>query len=229
MSTEPLIDPTELTEQQLEDLLRAKRQATEQDRQAYKDLVAETVPDVVAALLDASDELSQLKAKTFDYFKELLKMKAAVYGVTNNQQSHTFTTDKHGITLGYRVVDGWDDTVAEGIHKVNTFIESLAQDPNSARLVKTVFRLLKKDAQGNLRASRVLELKQMADEYHDVEFSDGVNTILQAYKPVRSCWFIEAYYMDNIQQKVPIPLSMSAVDFPEGFEFDFLSTNKGAA
>lgn len=68
----------------------------------------------------------------------------------------------------------------------------------------------------------------MSEEYHDVDFTDGVNTILQAYKPVRTCWFIEAFYINGAQQKVSIPLSMSAVDFPEGFEFDFLSTEAAA-
>lgn len=222
MTTATLIDPTKLTEQQLEDLLRAKKDTAEKNRNAYKQLVQQTVPDVVSELIDASYELSHIKAKVFTYFKDVLEMKAQVFGVVNNQQSHTFSTDKYGITIGYRVNDGWDDTVTAGVEKVNAFIQSLAQDPNSSKLVHTVFRLLKKDAQGNLRASRVLELKQMAEEYQNADFSDGVGTILKAYKPVRSCWFIDAYYINGVQQKVSIPLAISAVDFPDGFDFDFL-------
>jgi hypothetical protein len=68
----------------------------------------------------------------------------------------------------------------------------------------------------------------MSEEYNDVNFTDGVNTILQAYKPVRTCWFIDAFYTNEAQQKIAIPLSMSAVDFPEGFEFDFLSAEEEA-
>lgn len=222
MNADTLIDPNDLSEQQLEDLLRSKRNKAEQDRKAYKDLVNATVPGAVAKLMYVSNDLSAIKAETFAYFKDLLEMKAAVYGVVDKQQSHTFSTNKHGITIGYRVIDSWDDTVSAGIQKVNTYIESLAQDPNSAKLVNSLFRLLKKDQKGNLRASRVLELKQMSEEYHDANFTDGVNTILQAYRPVRTCWFIEAFYMNEAQQKVSIPLSMSAVDFPGGFEFDFL-------
>jgi len=228
MPTETLIDPNQLSEQQLEDLLRQKRQAAAQDRKAYKDLVNTTVPDAVAKLIYVSTDLSAIKAETFAYFKDLLEMKATVYGVVDKQQSHTFSTDKYGITIGYRVNDGWDDTVSAGVQKVNTYIESLAKDPNSSKLVHSLFRLLKKDQKGNLRASRVLELKQMSEEYNDVNFTDGVNTILQAYKPVRTCWFIDAFYMNEAQQKIAIPLSMSAVDFPEGFEFDFLSAEEEA-
>lgn len=221
MSTETLIDPKQLTEQQLEDLLRSKRQKTEQDRKAYKQLVSTTVPDAVDKLINLSHHLGRVKADTFAYFKDLLEQKASVFGVSEDQQSHTFTTDKYGITIGYRVNDGWDDTVTAGIQKVNAYIESLATDPSSAKLVKTIFRLLKKDTKGNLRASRVLELKKMTDDFHDVNFTDGVNTILAAYKPIRTCWFIDAYYISDAQQKVSIPLSMSSVDFPAGFEFDF--------
>ncbi|MDI1278057.1 DUF3164 family protein [Methylobacter sp.] len=223
MTTETLIDPSQLTEQQLEDLLRTKRNKTVQDRKAYKDLVQTTVPDAVAKLMTVSEALSGIKSDTFAYFKDLLKMKADVYGVTDNQQSHTFSTDKYGITIGYRVNDGWDDTVSAGIQKVTAYIDSLATDPSSAKLVKTIFRLLKKDAKGNLRASRVLELQKMTDDFHDVNFTDGVNTILQAYKPTRTCWFVEAYFMNEANEKVAIPLSMSSVDFPEGFEFEFLT------
>lgn len=223
MTTDTLINPNELTEQQLEDLLRVKRKKSVQDRQAYKDLVQTTVPDAVAKLMTVSDSLSAIKSETFAYFKDLLKMKAEVYGVTDNQQSHTFSTEQYGITIGYRVNDGWDDTVSAGIKKVTDYLDSLAQDPNSAKLVKTVFRLLKKDAKGNLRASRVLELQKMTDDYHDVNFTDGVNTILQAYKPMRSCWFVEAYFMNEANEKVAIPLSMSSVEFPDGFKFDFLT------
>jgi hypothetical protein len=228
MTTDTLIDPNQLTEQQLEDLLRAKRNKSVQDRKAYKDLVQTTVPDAVAKLMTVSDNLSAIKSETFAYFKDLLKMKADVYGVIDNQQSHTFSTDKYGITIGYRVNDGWDDTVSAGIQKVTAYIDSLATDPSSAKLVKTIFRLLKKDAKGNLRASRVLELQKMTDDFHDVNFTDGVNTILQAYKPTRTCWFIEAYFMNEANEKVAIPLSMSSVDFPAGFEFDFLATEKEA-
>lgn len=223
MTTEDLINPNELTEQQLEDLLRSKRNKFVQDRKAYKDLVQTTVPDAVAKLMTVSDSLSMIKSETFAYFKDLLKMKADVYGVTDNQQSHTFSTEKYGITIGYRVNDGWDDTVSAGIQKVTAYIDSLATDPSSAKLVKTIFRLLKKDAKGNLRASRVLELQKMTDDFHDVNFTDGVNTILQAYKPTRTCWFVEAYFMNEANEKVAIPLSMSSVDFPKGFEFDFLT------
>lgn len=227
MLEQTLIDPNQLTEQQLLDLLQTRQKKTEQDRQAYKDLVTASVPTAVQRLIDVSAMLVEAKAQTFAYFKNILDLKASVYsGNKNQQQSHTFSTDQYSITIGYRVNDGWDDTVSAGEQKVNTFIESLAKDEDSAKLVQTIFKLLKKDQKGNLRASRVLELQQLAEKFSNAEFTDGVKMIRDAYRPVRTCWFIEAYYVNDKQEKVSIPLSISSVDFPEGFEFDFASPEK---
>ncbi|MGZ8236359.1 MAG: DUF3164 family protein [Methylobacter sp.] len=233
MTQETLINPTNLSEQQLLDLLKARQQKTEQDRQAYKDLVGSTVPPAVQRLMDVSALLIDAKKETFDYFRGILELKASVYSADkkdrkNEQQSHTFSTDKYSITIGYRVNDGWDDTVSEGEQKVNVFIESLAKDEDSAKLVQTIFKLLKKDQKGNLRASRVLELQQLAEKFNNAEFTDGVKTIREAYRPVRTCWFIEAYFINDNKEKVSIPLSISSVDFPDGFEFDFSSTEEAA-
>ncbi len=227
MPNKNLIDPSSLTEQQLIELLAAKKQTVQDNRNAYKALINSTVPHAVGKLMQLSDSLSQTKKETFAYFKDVLELKAEVFGTKDKektpQQSHTFSTDKYSITLGYRTNDGWDDTVHEGICKVNTFIQSLAKDESSSKLVRTIFRLLKKDAKGNLRAGRVLELSKMSDDFHNADFTDGVKIIMDAYRPVRTCWFIEAFFINDNQDKVSIPLSISAVDFPNGFEFDFLS------
>ncbi|MGR9014153.1 MAG: hypothetical protein ACU83U_10960 [Gammaproteobacteria bacterium] len=74
MSAINLIDPG----QDLEELLYARRQKTEQDRQAYKELVGSTVPTGVMPLIDVSRRLVEAKERTFGYFKDILDLKAAV-------------------------------------------------------------------------------------------------------------------------------------------------------
>ncbi|WP_445372727.1 DUF3164 family protein [Methylomonas sp. HW2-6] len=215
------INPEELTEQQLQDLLAKVQTKKAKDREAYKAIVANTVPQAVDLLLKASEDLTAIKTHIFNLFRDVLTLKASAYDIKDQQQSHTFTADKYSITLGYRVLDAWDDTCHTGIQKVNAFLETLAKDENSAKLVETVFRLLRKDAKGNLRANRVIELQKMAEKFNDAGFKDGVDIILKAYQPKRSCWFIEAFYTNDAGEKVGIPLSISAVDFAEDFEFDF--------
>lgn len=214
-------DLSSLSLEELQAAIETKKQEKETAREAYKGLVKETVPQAIDMLFTLSNDIAQAKKDIFKYFIDVLSLKKEVYGTKENQQSHTFSTDHAEVTIGYRINDGWDDTVSAGIQKVTKFISSLAKDDNSAALVETVFNLLKKDAKGNLKGSRVLELQKLTAKFNNEEFTDGVKIISDAYKPVRSCWFVEAYTIGDSGEKKSIPLSMSSVDFPEGFTFDF--------
>lgn len=226
MSTENTIDLSQLSEQELQDALAKKKNHKNEQREAYKDLVVETVPKAIFRLCHASEILSNAKTETFKFFEDILKLKASVYGIKEGQQTHTFSTDTGEITIGYRINDGWDDTVNSGIAKVEHFITSLSNSPETAALVKMVFNLLKKDAKGNLKGSRVLELQKLTKEFNNDEFTDGVNIIAESYKPIRSVWFIDANLIDENGNKTSIPLSISSVDFSEGYSFNFYNDEK---
>lgn len=231
VSTEtPKVNLSDLTPEQkkqlAKELLAEEKQAKtkkNEQREAYKALVEETVPRAISQLAQASEMLSQAKKNTFQFFENILEMKNEVYGMKEKQRSHTFSSEKGEITIGYRINDGWDDTVHAGIEKVRTFITSLSNSPETAALVEMVFDLLKKDANGNLKGSRVLELQKMTDKFNNEEFTDGVDIISKAFKPVRSSWFIEAYTIGDGGTKTNIPLNISAVDFAEGYKFEFFS------
>jgi len=201
----------------LKSTLQEKENQKDQDRKAYKELVNTAVPSLVGILLGLSQDLSIIKVTIFEGLRTLLDLKQDAYQVKQGQQSHSFTDDQgNGISYGFRVIDGWDDTVNAGIDKIKEVVESMAKDENSAKLVSVINKLLKKDAKGNLKSSRVLELRQLAVELNDEKFSDAVKIIQDAYKPVRSAFFIEAYTTDPQGKKVYIPLSITSVDFPEG-------------
>lgn len=206
---------------QLKEALAKLEAKKEGDRNAYKELVEQTVPKAIFKLCLASETLSNAKTEAFQYFENILKLKAEVYGIKEKQQSHTFSFEGGEVQIGYRITDGWDDTVNAGIAKVEKYISSLAKDTETAALVDMVFNLLKKDAKGNLKGSRVLELQKLTAKFSDEEFTDGVDIISKSYKPVRSVWFVEAALIDENKNKTPIPLSMSAVDFSKGYKFEF--------
>ncbi|KQX14435.1 hypothetical protein ASC72_18945 [Flavobacterium sp. Root420] len=73
-----------------------------------------------------------------------------------------------------------------GIEKVQNYISSLSTSKGTPSLVKIVFNFLKKDAKGNLKGSRVLELQKLTKEFNIEEFTDGVEIIASSFKPVRS-------------------------------------------
>lgn len=224
MNTQTLEVPAELkqyTPAQLKAALQAQENEKDADRTAYKELVEQTVPKAIFKLALASEVLSNAKTEAFQYFENVLKIKADLYGIKSKQQTHTFSCETGEIIIGYRINDGWDDTVNEGIAKVEKYISSLANNKETADLVDMVFNLLKKDAKGNLKGSRVLELQKLAAKRNNEDFTDGVDIISKSYKPVRSVWFVEASLIDENKNKTPIPLSMSSVDFSKGYKFDF--------
>lgn len=223
MNTETQIDLSKATPEQLKEALAKLEAKKDQDRESYKALVAETVPKAMWKLCAASEIITNAKTETFKFFENILALKNQVYGLKEKQQSHTFSTDKEEITIGYRINDGWDDTVTAGIEKVQNYITSLATNEETSALVKIVFNLLKKDAKGNLKGSRVLELQKLTKDFDNAEFTDGVAIIADAYKPVRSSWFIEASIINEDGTKTNVPLSMSAVGFSGDYKFNFFS------
>ncbi len=220
MDTQKL-DLSTLTAEQLQAELKKRENQKEKDRKAYKDMVNEQLPKIVGDIMKASTLLSLTKLNAFESLKTLLDFKTEVYDVKATQQTHTFSDDSGNVvTYGFRTLEKWGDTVNEGISKVNKYLESLAKDEETAQLVGMINNLLKKDAKGNLKASRVLELIRMSEESTNPDFIDGVNIIRKSYKPERSKFFIEAQCTDAEGKKVNIPLSISAVDFPEDTDID---------
>lgn len=209
------IDLSKVTTADLKNALRLKEQLKKQVRAEYKHLVAEIVPESIEVLLKVSRMISEAKTAVFGDLQAVIDLKHEVYGVKKSgQQSHTFTdVAGNSITLGYRVTEGWDDTVNEGIAKVRTFLDTLSVDDKTSKLIEVIHGLLKKDAMGNLKASRVVELFNLTDEFDDEGFSDGVTIIHNAYKPMKSCYFIEGSQTDEQGKKIGIPLSISAVGF----------------
>lgn len=210
-----MVDITKMTSEEKKAMLQAlqaEEDGEKKKRNEYKELVKETVTRNFQEVKKISKALSCFKKTVFEDFITILNMKAELYGIRENQQSHTFSTDE-GLTIiiGHRIVDTFDDTVHTGIAKVREYIQEVASGEKK-EVEMMLDLLLKKDKNGNMKANRVLELKKIAEKVNDYDFLDGVKIIEAAYKPAKSSTFIEAYYKDEHGKKVAIPLSISSVD-----------------
>lgn len=215
------IDLTKLTPEQrkalmqeLEQEQRAKQQRIESEREQYKELVHTAVARNFEMLQSLSNSIQHVKRSVFADFDTIIAMKEELYNVRENQRSHTFSSEDGNISikLGYRVRDHYDDTVNVGVAKVKEYLATLAKDDESAELVEALNDMLKPDKNGNLKPSRVLELRQWANRKQDPTFLDGVHIIENAYKPAMSCQFIEVRYKDDKGREHSLPLSISAFD-----------------
>lgn len=186
-----------------------------QQREDYAAMVDEEIRDAIPILRELSEGIKAVKSTVFGNFNAILKMKSEVLGLTkDDQRSHTFTTSDSNmrITLGVNTIDGYRDTVNDGIAIVKGYIESLAKDDNSRALVNAVLRLLSRDAQGNLKASRVLQLRKMAEETGDERFIEGVRIIEESYQPTQTRRYIRAEYKNDNGVWCSVPLGMTEVD-----------------
>lgn len=197
----------------------AKREAAEQrkqQRETYARMVDEELCQAIPELLNLSGEIKAVKDTVFGNFAAILEMKAEIFGTKDGgQYSHTFTNSDStlSLTLGVNTVDGYRDTVEDGIAMVRGYIESLATDEKSKALVSAVLRLLSRDGQGNLKASRVLQLRKMAEESGDEQFLEGVRIIEESYQPSVTRRYIRARSRNpKTGAWVNIPLGITDVD-----------------
>lgn len=199
--------------EQLEAEQKARQLKIKEERETYKTIVDETVANVFETLRNLSKTLTEVKEHVYNCFGDIMEMKKDVYGEKiDDQYSHTFTTSdgRLRIKLGHHVTDAYDDTVNVGIEKVKQYIGSLGRDDNSRTLVKAVLSLLSRNKEGNLHASRVVQLSKMADESGDEGFIDAVKIIRDAHRPTRSKIFVQAYYRNEVKNEwVPLPLGIT--------------------
>ena len=189
---------------QLEAEERAEKQKREESIAAYKSSVDEFCRNKFSRLQALSEEMRRLKEEVFGDAETLIA----------DRHSNQFTTSDGKITvaLGYRTNDGWDDTVNVGVDKVKTFIKSLAKDEDSAALTEMVMNLLAKDRKGNLKASRVLQLREIARKSGYPQLIEATDIIQNAYRPVDTCQFISVSYKDDKGVKQTLPLSLAAME-----------------
>lgn len=192
---------------------KAAEEKAKADREMYRQMVDEEIENSIPVLLGISEEIKESKQKVLDNFKAILAMKFDLFKtkMRNDQRSHTFTNsagDKR-ITLGVYVTDGYRDTVEDGIAIVKEYIASLANDEKTQALVNMVFRLLSRDAKGTLKASRIVQLRKVAEDTGDARFMEGVRIIEESYQPEVSKQFIRAEMKDRNGMWRPIPLGMT--------------------
>ena len=218
MDTNVTLSASELAEFQAFKAAQAAKRAKEERKQnldTFNQMIDEEVNLTIPELENLADQLSVIKRTVFDNFKTLLDIKKDVMKMTkDNQKSHTFTTSdgKYRIELGCYQLDNYKDTVNDGVAMIKEFIKGLAKDPETQSLVDMVLKLLSKDQKGNLKASRVLQLRQMADKINDDRFSEGVEIIMDSYAPIPSKQFIRAYQKNDKGEWQNIPLSITDVN-----------------
>lgn len=210
------LTPKEKAELQAQLAAEAKVEAEKRaaDINTYKELVSDTVIKCFPILQEQAQSLSSTKLQIYKMFESALLMKFDLYKVKDDQQSHTFS-DKDGhfrITLGTNMLDNYDDTADSGIEMVKDYLNRLGDTENAKQAIKICLSLLAKDKKGTLKASRIMTLRKHAIESGNPRFIEGVEVIMNAYKPVVSKQYIRAEYKDEKGGWVSVPLGLTEAD-----------------
>lgn len=172
-----------------EKLRKAKIEAKKVQRQTLQKLVDEEMGRAVGSLMACSNQMKAAKGTIFENFATLMDMRREINEDDNpesdEQFSFTFTSSDglQRLRIGYNMNDNYLMQVEDGIKKVREYLQSLAKDEASGRLVDAVMSLLSRDGKGNLKASRVLKLSKMAEESGNETFKEGMSIIRDAYRP----------------------------------------------
>ena len=193
---------------------QAKKTASEEakkERDNYKEMIDNYIGEVFPKLINSSKVLSQVKQEVMESFNAAIQLKNELFKVKDGQLSHTFTNQEgtKRITVGFYTTDAYADTVNEGIAIVTEVISSLAKDPESSALVEAIMKLLSKDSKGTLKASRVIQLHQMADKLGNERLIEGVRIIEESYQPQTSKTFIRAEMKAENNAWINIPLGIT--------------------
>lgn len=210
MSAEEMAAFAAFKEAQAKAVAEAK---AKEEREEYKGLVDDEIERSIPILLTISENIKASKQQVLDNFRSIIELKSELFKtkVKDDQRSHTFTNSDGNkrIILGYHVSDDYRDTVEEGITMVKDYIAGLANDEKTLALVNMVFRLLARDAKGTLKASRIVQLRKIADEIGAEQMLQGVKIIEEAYQPAVSKQYIRAELKDDNGVWRTIPLGMT--------------------
>lgn len=175
---------------------KAEEESRKQQRTDLQKLTDDVMDEAVADLRQCNEMLKATKEKVMRTFDALMEMRRQVNKTAgkSSQESYTFTNSRGDLRMriGYNMLDNYLDSVEEGIAKVKEYIASLAKDEDSKRMVSMVTKLLQRNEQGQLKASRVMQLWKIAQESGDAEFIEGMKIIQESYRPIQSKLYVRA-------------------------------------
>lgn len=193
------------TEEQLEQMLQAKKAEKEQqrqaERQAYETKRDAFVKRVIGEAVSYHGLLKVFKADLVQSFEEFEKQLNEYGEIRSNSKggfSITSSDGKHRVRRIRATAPEWDERSKKGEALI---IEFLQEQITDTKIHKLVMSFLQRNEKGELEYSRVMNLLNMKADFDDPRWVEGLELMQESYNITLRAFQFEFQVKDDISGK----------------------------
>lgn len=193
------------TEEQLEQMLQAKKAEKEQqrqaERQAYETKRDAFVKRVIGEAVSYHGLLKDFKADLVQSFEEFEKQLNEYGEIRSNSKggfSITSSDGKHRVRRIRATAPEWDERSKKGEALI---IEFLQEQITDTKIHKLVMSFLQRNEKGELEYSRVMNLLNMKADFDDPRWVEGLELMQESYNITLRAFQFEFQVKDDISGK----------------------------
>lgn len=193
------------TEEQLEQMLQAKKAEKQQqrqaERQAYEQKRDAFVKRVIGEAVSYHGLLKDFKADLIQSFEEFEKQLNEYGEIRKNSKggfSITSSDGKHRVRRMRATAPEWDERSKKGEALI---IEFLQEQITDTKIHKLVMSFLQRNEKGELEYSRVMNLLNMKADFDDPRWVEGLELMQESYNITLRAFQFEFQVKDDISGK----------------------------
>jgi ABC-type Fe3+/spermidine/putrescine transport system ATPase subunit len=193
------------TEEQLEQMLQAKKAEKQQqrqaERQAYEQKRDAFVKRVIGEAVSYHGLLKDFKADLVQSFEEFEKQLNEYGEIRKNSKggfSITSSDGKHRVRRMRATAPEWDERSKKGEALI---IEFLQEQITDTKIHKLVMSFLQRNEKGELEYSRVMNLLNMKADFDDPRWVEGLELMQESYNITLRAFQFEFQVKDDISGK----------------------------
>jgi len=208
---------SELTSEELKQLLAQKEEELKKEHQIKRDAYVLSRNKLVSALIEQAKQISE----TLTHFKkgcmhslENHRIKANEYGDirSNSKGGFGIRNNETGnlVRLERNVVHEYDERAQQAELLIKEFLEDKVKKKD-LKTFKTITALLSKNKAGDFNPSQIANLLKVRDNYNDDRWTKAMQLFEEAYVEREISWSVSFFTKNAMGKDEPIVLSFPSI------------------
>jgi hypothetical protein len=211
-----MIGIAELTTEQLEALLKERKEKEAKERMerrnAYEQLREDTIAHLINQAVKLEDQLSKFKADAFgsmDALYELLKEYSNRHAEEDAKGNFTIENAAETLRIRYSVQElgNFDERSQQAERHIINFVTRQFADNEATK--ELIMKLLERK-KGKLDIKLVQKLYSLEDKFQDESWKEGIRLLKESYQHHETKRYINFYVKDDVGAWQNITLKFSA-------------------